>query len=517
MSPKKHRSRLQPSGGTNDIGSSRPSSRGTSLRRNTTNSDTSVEDNPLVSTHVSSLSPETIRWIQRRKKATGKDSVSGQVLPSRAKKLKEIFDSLDPDGTGTISIKAMKAALRYVNHSSSSFLFPPMEGMEGSQSSVSNSMSMSISLASSSFSPEAPRGTMKTITESRTAAISAVAASHVPFQSAVRGGGGRPPSPPSPAPVRSRSASPGRTPRENSHSTSPDRLRGNKGLLNFFTAMDSNKDGVISFNDFLAAMTTEPTEQEQELHQNINPQEEFVDFATKHKRHKIIEFTKDSSKNDLEKYDELKKLFQLTYFTAGTIDLSVNDKLARVKSELQSHLKELRSESFLAKKRKELVRAREAMLFFDAQRKKHDDFVELQKNSKKDKSLLTSTRPTTPGAVGGAGAISSLEDIVYSGNDDVDRQIRKRFAQFALHNEHTYTPKVEEVQKTAKSTYFRQLAREEIDRLKNDKYRVSNLPPILPPVSLKERMNATSSASLKPKSSFAATRSNSTSVSVHQG
>jgi hypothetical protein len=112
------------------------------------------------------------------------------------------------------------------------------------------------------------------------------------------------------------------------------------------------------------------------------------------------------------------------------------------------------------------LRAREAALFFDSQQRKFD-----------------STHQGTS-----ANAAGLLSQSVMMEDNDVDKQIRKRFAQFALHNDQTYTPKVSEVPKTRNCTYFQKAAREELYNMKNDKYLLKNIPPILPPISMKDKL-----------------------------
>jgi Ca2+-binding EF-hand superfamily protein len=358
------------------------------------------------SKNISSLNPDTLRWINKRKKLTGTNSVAGQVLPSKAVQLRDIFKSLDTEKAGVINIKSIKTALRTIN----------------APSDIHSLYSPSSSLVSNS----------PTLSETSTTV--------------------RPFSPSS---------------RKQEQLISDPQL-----LLDFFTEMDSNQDGIVDFNDFLAAMTNEPTT-EAEKGRTINPQEEFFDFATKHRRHKIMEFVKSRHTSDLDKYEELKKLFQLTYFTTGTTDLSVNDKLIRVKAELQKKIKELHSDHFLQRKKKEILRAREASLFFDSQRKKFDDSVD-----------------------GIASAPGLLSKNVMMEDNEVDKKIRKRFAQFALHNNQTYTPHVSEVPKTQSSDYFRKTAREDAYHVRNDKYLARNIPPILPPISMKEKLGKPTSSGI---------------------
>jgi hypothetical protein len=452
MNPKKHKARQPRS----------PNSRDRLLEYNFNDNDsqsTTIKilknhDDAVLQKNVSSLHPDSIRWINRRKpKKTGNKSVPGQVLPSKALQLREVFKSLDTDNTGVINLKTLKHALRYVN-----------QGNLGiAVSSPISNLNASTSLASSTTNTTANGGSSAAISHSHKSSTSS----------------------PSISPPGTR----------HGHFGDGKLLRDPQGLLDFFASMDTNHDGIVDFNDFLVAMTANPDEndatgQPQQI-QTIgngltgitNPQDEFFDFATKHRRQKILEFVKLYENNDIEKYHEIKKLFQLSYIPASnTTDLSVTDKLNRIKNELQNRMKELHSEQFVLKRKKEILRAREATLFFE---QKHHQYLEQQPSSQHSQIKSFHKKQDQEETEKIANEIDLYQ------HEQVEKQIRKRFSQFALHNQHTYTPVLNDVldSKKKNSTHYFTLAKEEAYKMKNDKYLVKNIPPILPPISLKERIS----------------------------
>lgn len=330
---------------------------------------------------VSFLPPETIRWMTKRKKFAS-NSVVGQILPSKAYQLRQVFKSLDFDDSGTIDIKELKHAVKYVNQSSTAGRSNGLQGL----------------------------------------------------------------------------------------------IRDPQGLTDFFISMDKNKDGQVDFREFLLSMSTEVNESKQ-VDSAVDQQEEFFDFATKHRRHKILEFVRDPSNPDMKKYEELKQLFRMKYFTMDKVDLTVSDKLNRAKSELKNRIKEINSDAVIQQKKKELIRAREASLFFTNNRKKLE-----QLNQLSQQQLVHVNREHL--------SSMHLEDT------QTDKNIRKRFSQFSLHDHHTYTPGMETVARTSNSTFVHRSAKDKIQQIRNEKYLVSKLPPILPPITIKERI-----ASLPPASS----------------
>lgn len=249
-------------------------------------------------------------------------------------------------------------------------------------------------------------------------------------------------------------------------------------LMEFFVAMDTNGDGTVDFNEFLLALTSQANEGDNEaerLHQA------FFDFANQHRRQKILDFVKERDISDLEKYKELKKLFTIQYFRVENVEMTMQEKLVRVQQEAASQMKELHSEKYIRQRKVEQYRAREAALFFQHQQRSHSlRFHKVKRPSANAGSLKT--------FIDEEAAAMDAELV----NLNVEKQIRKRFAQFSLHDQHTFTPDEDAVE-ILQTKNIRRKAREEADHFKNDRFKIANLPPILPPLSMREKaINANS-------------------------
>lgn len=98
-------------------------------------------------------------------------------------------------------------------------------------------------------------------------------------------------------------------------------------LVNFFVAMDVNNDGTVDFDEFLAGMTSQASE---DATDQDRLQQAFFEFANQHRRQRIMDFVQEQNRSDLEKYQEIKHLFSIQYFKDEHVDLSMDEKLSRV-------------------------------------------------------------------------------------------------------------------------------------------------------------------------------------------
>lgn len=248
-------------------------------------------------------------------------------------------------------------------------------------------------------------------------------------------------------------------------------------LMDFFKAMDVNGDGTVDFNEFLVALTSQANNgngDAERLHQA------FFDFANQHRRQRILDYVKDNkSGSDLEKYRELRKLFTIQYFRDDPVDMTMQDRLNRVQKEAAMQQKELRSAKYVKQRRVEQFRAREASLFFQHQRRSQSMKETMRRNPMpgKQDSLIS--------MVNDESAALDAELV----NLQVEKKIRKRFAMFSMHDDHTFTPD-ETVVQTLRPQHIRRMARQEADNVKHDKYLLSNIPPILPPISVRQKAGA---------------------------
>eukprot|EP01031_Cornospumella_fuschlensis_P043469 gene43469-53146_t len=146
-------------------------------------------------------------------------------------------------------------------------------------------------------------------------------------------------------------------------------LKDPQKLADFFVKMDVNGDGTVDFNEFLIAMTVQEGNKPEGDQQTDKLQEAFLEFASYHRRQKILDAVNDPSRGDIEKYNEMKELFKIQYFKEEQLDLSTAEKLLRAKQLAQKQMKEIRTAAYLKQKRQELVRAREATMFFQDERR----------------------------------------------------------------------------------------------------------------------------------------------------
>lgn len=80
-------------------------------------------------TNISFLSADAVRWINKRQHASN-GVVGARVMPARALQLREIFQGLDFDNSGSIDISELKEAIEYVAKSSAAGDTPMLKDPE---------------------------------------------------------------------------------------------------------------------------------------------------------------------------------------------------------------------------------------------------------------------------------------------------------------------------------------------------------------------------------------------------
>jgi len=151
------------------------------------------------------------------------------------------------------------------------------------------------------------------------------------------------------------------------HDTSADPIfKDPTKLIDFFISMDTDGNGAVDFNEFLAGMTAEGTsgtgggDAGHEALQQI-----FYDFANKHRRQRLVDRVSSDRVSDLDKLDDMMKLFGISYFKDENYNETVEERIIRVTAEAKRDMKMMLSGPQKVIRRHEVMRAREASMILD--------------------------------------------------------------------------------------------------------------------------------------------------------
>eukprot|EP01031_Cornospumella_fuschlensis_P035469 gene35469-42994_t len=127
-----------------------------------------------------------------------------------------------------------------------------------------------------------------------------------------------------------------------------------KAITDFFTQMDANHNGVVDFVEFLAAVTTKNSENEalEVAKASRRLQAEFLQFATKLRRQRILNNLSSDETSSSSKVNGLKQLYSINYFMDNLDD--------KDPTKYKQQLKEFNGGALQARKRREVERSREA-------------------------------------------------------------------------------------------------------------------------------------------------------------
>lgn len=133
-------------------------------------------------------------------------------------------------------------------------------------------------------------------------------------------------------------------------------------INSFFESMDTDGNGSVDFEEFLIGMTS----QDDGSNNMARMQQAFFDFANQHRRQMILDKVADKNIPDLERFDEMIKLFNIQFFKEEKECSSVEDQIKVAKAEAISEKKQLLAES--GKMRQiECMRARGAAIYFSGE------------------------------------------------------------------------------------------------------------------------------------------------------
>jgi Ca2+-binding EF-hand superfamily protein len=134
-----------------------------------------------------------------------------------------------------------------------------------------------------------------------------------------------------------------------------------KNVTAIFRAMDADGSGTVDFDEFVLAMTADnnsnsssggPTDLSK-------LRSTFYDFANVHRRQNMLEVIKDKTSSDRVKFQEFERLFEVQYFSAEEINLSVEEQVAKTTKEVMKEKKKL-GKLYKESRHKEIVRSRAA-------------------------------------------------------------------------------------------------------------------------------------------------------------
>ena len=132
--------------------------------------------------------------------------------------------------------------------------------------------------------------------------------------------------------------------------------------------MDIDRNGTVDLKEFLIGMTSQGSG-EDGISKQAKLQQAFFDFANKHRRQLIVNRVANERISDLVKLKDLKTLFGIMYFKDEASVETVDEQINRVTEQVKKEMRELNTGVQKQFRHKEIVRAREAALFFDAKRK----------------------------------------------------------------------------------------------------------------------------------------------------
>ena len=125
-----------------------------------------------------------------------------------------------------------------------------------------------------------------------------------------------------------------------------------------FNALDANHDGEIEFPEFIAAMTGDRNLQMAGDSNLSSSQEAFFEFATKHRRQRILDKLSNPDIDDARRYHQFSKLFDVKFFR--------DDLSQGAPGEDPRHVLQLQQNKLSVKQKKsrnnEVFRSREASL-----------------------------------------------------------------------------------------------------------------------------------------------------------
>ena len=133
-------------------------------------------------------------------------------------------------------------------------------------------------------------------------------------------------------------------------------------IVQLFESMDIDKNGTVDFDEFLVGMTTSSAAGAVGSAKMANA---FFDFANQHRRQTIVDQINDKKAPTDERYNALRKLYNMKYLKDEPSDATTDDIIKKMKMEAEQQKKDMNAAAEKYR-RAELNRARAAAIFFDS-------------------------------------------------------------------------------------------------------------------------------------------------------
>ncbi len=204
-------------------------------------------------------------------------------------------------------------------------------------------------------------------------------------------------------------------------------------IVELFESMDIDKNGTVDFNEFLVGMTSSSASGSLGSAKMANA---FFDFANQHRRQTIVDKVTDTKLNTLDRYDELRKLYNMKYLKDEPRDGTVEDILEEIKRNAAQQKKEMNAAAEKYR-RAELNRARAAAIYFDN---------EESGPVLKGRSTFQIEQRNKRGALDKSAVSKSLKNLTGDAVTDnttlrrVNRKVLGKLCQYTMDEEETFTP-----------------------------------------------------------------------------
>jgi len=203
-------------------------------------------------------------------------------------------------------------------------------------------------------------------------------------------------------------------------------------LVQIFEDMDIDKNGNVDFDEFLIGMTSEVASKQAGGVSGVRMQNAFFDFANQHRRSTIADKISNDSLGSQERYNELRKLYNMKYLKDEPKDCTVDEMISKMKADAIQQKAEMNKAA--AKYRKaEIHRARAAHIYFLEEQpgKGHPEYGEqASKNASNSQSAVSAALGNLTG--------EPEEDMKILSK--AGRTVRRNMCKFSFPPADTYTP-----------------------------------------------------------------------------